>query len=60
VDYVGVDLLLAGARTLDQLRENTGSMKIPAPRAALERLDAISADLKPFMPDMGNMFKFQP
>jgi len=59
-DYVGVDLVLAGARTLEQLRENVSSMESPVPMRALELLDSISADLKPFMPEEGNIFKFQP
>jgi aryl-alcohol dehydrogenase-like predicted oxidoreductase len=59
-DYVGVDLVLAGARTVDQLRENIRAMEASPPRGAFELLDSISIDLKPFVPDIGNMFKFYP
>jgi myo-inositol catabolism protein IolS len=58
-DYAGVDLVLAGARTIEQLRENIRSMESSVSVRAFELLDLISEDLKPFMPDRGNMFKFQ-
>jgi len=59
-DYECVDMVLAGARTLAQLGQNIESMKGAAPIDALKRLDAISKELAPFIPEIGNMFKYRP
>jgi myo-inositol catabolism protein IolS len=59
-DLVGVDLVLAGARTVDQLRENIGVFDGKPARKDLELIDSVSARLRPHVPDIGNMFKYYP
>jgi len=59
-DLIGVDLVLVGSRTVDQLRENIGVFDAKLALKDLELIDSISAKLKLFVPDIGNMFKYYP
>jgi myo-inositol catabolism protein IolS len=60
IERGGVTRVLVGARSIRQLLDNLAAFSGECDPAVLDALESVSADLRPHVPDIGNIFKYYP
>ena len=56
----GVTSVLVGARNAAEVRENAAAMSSDIPQEVFDRMTEISDQVTPFIPDVGNIFRYYP